>query len=256
MEQRKQELLPGPIGTNKEHLTDTQQKWLEVATNYEHSQSDFKTRHFVGDAQITPYQKFKQFLLELRSREELIELHVVKLEEKLAEMDYEQEKANESTSNAFKKLCKVRIKDLDRERLIITRRMSQAIYERDQYLRMIQEMYDDGSAYLEDGTDLLDAIRDPYLNAQLEKDHWISRLGRQAAIDLMTYGYIGSGNLDAILQLDNDTAKETLQIAILYGNQLKVELGRVEQAVMPNLSKEMPILDIHKLRKMPGKELE
>lgn len=256
MEKRKQELLPGPIGTNKEHLTDTQQKWLEVATNYEHSQSDFKTRHFVGDAQITPYQKFKQFLLELRSREELIELHVVKLEEKLAEMDYEQEKANESTSNAFKKLCKVRIKDLDRERLIITRRMSQAIYERDQYLRMIQEMYDDGSAYLEDGTDLLDAIRDPYLNAQLEKDHWISRLGRQAAIDLMTYGYIGSGNLDAILQLDNDTAKETLQIAILYGNQLKVELGRVEQAVMPNLSKEMPILDIHKLRKMPGKELE
>lgn len=256
MEQRKQELLPGPIGTNKEHLTDTQQKWLEVATNYEHSQSDFKTRHFVGDAQITPYQKFKQFLLELRSREELLEMHYIKLEEKLAQMDYEQELADQSDSVAFKKLCKTRIKDLDRERLIIMRRTSQTMYERDQYLRMIQEMYDDGSAYLEDGTDLLDAIRDPYLNAQLERDHWISRMGKQAALDLMTYGYIGSGNLDAILQMDNDAAKETLHVAISYGNQLKLEMGKIEQAVLPNLTQEMPILDIHKLRKDGLKEIE
>jgi len=248
--------LPGPIGTNKEHLTDTQQKWLEVATNYEHSQSDFKTRHFVGDAQITPYQKFKQFLLELRSREEALEVHVLKLEEKLAEIDYEQERANESDSVAFKKLCKTRIKDLDRERLIIMRRMSQTIYERDQYLRMIQEMYDDGSAYLEDGTDLLDAIRDPYLNSQLERDHWIVRLARQASLDLMAYGQIGIGNMDAILQMDNNAAKETLQLAISYGNQMKIEMGRIEQAILPSLKNDLPVLDLYKIRKEAVKEIE
>lgn len=250
MEQRSQELLPGPIGTNKEHLTPTQQTWLQVATDYEHSQSDFKTRHFVGDAQITPYQKFKQFLLELRSREELIERHVTMDEEKTALIEYEEEKAAESESPAFKKVCKARVKDLDRERLIIRRRLSQTLYERDQYLRMLQEMYDSGEAYLEDGTDLLDAIRDPYLNAQLERDHWISRMSLQAAMDLMTYGHIGTGNLEAITQMDNAAAMEAVQTALVFANKLNKEIAQKEAQILPELDNlDLSSLRIHQLRK-------
>ncbi len=88
-----QELLPGPINTRRDKLNEKEIDLLNFACQYEHSQSEFKTRHFVGDAQITPYQKYKQFLLELRSREEVIESMVVQLEKKEAEMAYEGEKA-------------------------------------------------------------------------------------------------------------------------------------------------------------------
>ena len=257
MEKRKQELLPGPIDTGKEYLTESQKKWLQVASDYEHGQTDFKTRHFVGDAQITPYQKFKQFLLELRSREESIENFVIKLEEKEAEIEYEHEKAERSDSPAFKKICKARAKDLDRERLITLRRMSLAVYERDQYLRMIQEMYDSKEAYLEDGTDLLDAIQDTYIASQLERDHWISRLGKQAALDLFSYGSITSGNLDAITQMDDEAAIQSLNIALSFSNKLKTELAIREQNIIENLDKTpLTTLDIHRIRKSQTKELE
>ena len=61
------------VESNKEHLTDNDVKSLEVAINQQWSMPKFKARHFVGNSQIHPYAKFKQFLMELNTREEVCE---------------------------------------------------------------------------------------------------------------------------------------------------------------------------------------
>jgi len=230
-----EELLPGPVDTKRNKLNASQIDMLDFACHYSHSQSEFKTRLFVGDAQITPYQKYKQFLLELRSREETIEVTVIALEKKEAEIFYQGEKMNESESEGFKRICAAEMKSLDRERLIAKRRLDQALEERDQYLRLIQEMYDTGEAYLPDGMDLRDAIQDPYIDALLEKDHWISRLGKQAALDLLSYGYIGSGNMEAITMLNDQDAMESIQTALVFSNRVKNELALTENNLMKEI---------------------
>ena len=124
------------------------------------------------------------------------------------------------------------------------------MYERDQYLKLIKEMYDTGEAYLPDGTDLRDAIQDPYLDSVLEKDHWISRLGKQAALDLLSYGYIGSGNMEAITMLEDKDAVETIQTALVFSNKVRTELALTEGNILKEIENNsgLDTFDIHKMR--------
>jgi hypothetical protein len=242
-------LLPAQIDTKRYDLTGKQKELAEFAMGYEHAQSEFKTKHFVGNAQITPYQKYKQFLLELRTREESIELMLIQLEIKKAEIAVELEKGEQSNLPAFKNLCAMNARDKERESLLVERRLQQAIFERDQYVRLLEEMYTTGEAYLPDGMDLKDAITDVYLDAQLERDHWITRLSKQAALDLLAYGQIGTGNMEAITMLSDIDAAEVINVAIGYSNRLKNEMVNVEQKVLEEIKDTgLKSLDIHATR--------
>jgi hypothetical protein len=242
-------LLPAQIDTKRYDLTGNQKDLAEFAMSYDHSQSEFKTKHFVGNAQITSYQKYKQFLLELRSREESIEMMVIQLEIKRAEVGVELERGEQSDLPAYRKLCSMNARDKEREVLLVERRLKSAIFERDQYVRLLEEMYTTGEAYLPDGTDLKDAITDIYLDAALERDHWISRLSKQAALDLVAYGQIGTGNMEAITMLSDVDAAEVINVSIGYSNRLKNELVNVEAKVLEQIKDTgLKSLDIHATR--------
>lgn len=251
-------LLPAQINTKQYDLTGRQKELVDFALMFDHGQSEFKTRYFVGNAQITPYQKYKQYLLELRAREEAIEKIIIDIAIKEAEIAVELENGEKSDSQAFKLLCSRKAKNLERDFLILDRRLKTAISDRDQYARLLEEMYTTGEAYLPDGMDLKDAIQDPYIEAQLERDHWISRLGKQASMDILAYGQIGTGNLDAITQLNDSDAKEVLNAALVYSNQVKNELAYTERAILKEIGDSgTDTLDIHKMRTSSGsRELE
>jgi hypothetical protein len=93
-------------------------------------------------------------------------------------------------------------------------------------------MYHTGEAYLEDGTDLKLSLSDPELAERLEAEHWVYRLGKQAALDLIAYGHIGTGNLEAITMLDEEAAAKTLEIAMTYSHSMKKALGTMEQTII------------------------
>jgi len=56
------------FSTDKNRLSENERSFLELAMSLDHGTPLFKIRHFVGDSQITAYAKFKQIMLELRSR--------------------------------------------------------------------------------------------------------------------------------------------------------------------------------------------
>lgn len=73
--------MPMPM-TDTSTLSARERELLELSLATDYGTPLYKIRHFVGDAQITRYAKYKQLMLELRAREEIIEQTLVTIEKK------------------------------------------------------------------------------------------------------------------------------------------------------------------------------
>jgi hypothetical protein len=222
--------------TDRSMLSEREKDLVQFAVALEHNSPMFKIRHFVGDAQVTPYAKYKQLMLEIRTREELIEtmeMSVAKLEAEAALLEEDYERADER----YKKVLIWDLKTKQNEALKTKRRLESAYDERSKYLLAVQEMYASGEAFLEDGTDLREVVLDPVRSEEMERNHWVYRLGKQAALDMISYGHIGTGNLEAISMMDERTATETLHLAITYSHGVKTALGKMEQGIIEAINR-------------------
>lgn len=223
--------MPMPM-TDTSMLSETEKDLLTLAMATDHGTPLFKIRHFVGDAQITRYAKYKQLMLELRSREEIIEQTLVTIEKNKAHIEEVKELiADAPTEAAARKLhwdLTSHVNDLAKTQ----RRLQMAYRERGHFFEVLREMYESGEAYLEDGTDMRQAMVDDELAERLEAEHWTYRLGKQAALDLIAYGHIGTGNLEAISMMSEAQAVKTLQLAMTYSHTVKKELGLMEQTII------------------------
>ena len=73
------------INSDVSMLTEDEKKLIKLSMNKEWTNPKFKLRWFVGQAQITPFAKFRQWLLEIKSKEESIE----NMEYELAKLELE-----------------------------------------------------------------------------------------------------------------------------------------------------------------------
>lgn len=222
--------------TDTSDLNDKQVDLLKFSLELDHGTPYFKIKHFVGDAQITPYQKYKQFLLEIRSREEVIENLLMNIAKQEAQIEVIHEEMAETTSPAKVKLKEFELITNKNDLLKLHRRLAQCYAERKNYIMALEEMYKTGEAFLPDGTDLKDAVLDEELSAKLEADHWVQRLGKQAALDLMAMGKIGTGNMDAISQMDTDSAVAALTVAVDWATRVDNALGQIQSAKIKELA--------------------
>ena len=160
-------------------------------------------------------------MLELRSREEIIEQTLVTLEKNKAHVEEIKESLLNVQSEAVKQSLLWDLTSHINDIAKTERRLKMAYTERGHYFSALNEMYQTGEAYLEDGTDLRLSLTDPELAEKLEAEHWVYRLGKQAALDLIAYGHIGTGNLEAITMLNEEQAIRTLEIAMTYSHSMK-----------------------------------
>jgi hypothetical protein len=218
--------------TDRSTLSEQDKDLLDLALSLDHGTPLYKVRHFVGDAQITSYAKYKQLMLELRSREEIIEQAIVNVEKNKAQVELAKENLEVADSPAKKRLAELDVISNENDLAKTERRLAMAYKERDNFLTVLKEMYHTGEAYLADGTDLKDAMTDENLGEWLEAEHWRYRLGKQAALDIIAYGHVGTGNLEAISMMDEAQAADTLQLAITYSHGVKSALGMLEKTVL------------------------
>ena len=218
-------------------LSDQDKEIVLKSLNKEWTNPKFKLRWFVGQAQITPFAKFRQWLLEIKTKEESIE----NTEFELAKQELENER--------FKRIRDTSHDDLDRraaelelwnvERLTyMTRRRLQDWYlERQQLIDLVNEFLASDEAKLSDGSgrtymDILNTEEEDKYEAEI----WTNRLAKQAACDLMFYGRINSGNMDAILSMDPEQQAETMALAINFGTQLQNYTNKIQNQVNEKLS--------------------
>jgi hypothetical protein len=88
--------------------------------------------------------------------------------------------------------------------------------ERQVFLDLIDEFNNSEEGRMKDGTLIIDAIKDRNKEEELEREYWTLRLAKQSACDMIAYGRIGVGNMEAVSMLDAKQQEEVFQLAADY----------------------------------------
>jgi len=182
----------------------------------DNSVQEFKIKHFIAQSNITPYHRLKQLLVELKIRQDS-HLHIMwEIERKNMEMLVEQKKAKESRNEFEKKYIEIDILNIIKDKKRHEDSLVSAEKEKNRILKLIKEILNGPEGTLPNGTKLIDVFGNEELENEMEKQHWIARLAKQAAMEMLAYGKIGTGNMDAIAMMAPEEIAETLALATDY----------------------------------------
>jgi len=174
------------------------------------SMSEFQIKHFVVNSQHNPYRQFKQILLELEVRYTNAEQINLEIEKNRLERDLLFEKMENETSPAQKKLYEFDIKKNDITYENIQRNSTRILAEIENLHKIETEFraqYD---------------VNEMMLNQDKhEHDYWIKRLATQSALEILTVGRIGVGNLEALMQMGPENFRAALVETTKIANEVK-----------------------------------
>lgn len=203
-------------------LSEQEQSLVKLALNKEWTNPKFKLRWFVGQAQITPFAKFRQWLLEIKAKEEAIENMEYEIAKHEVECERFQRLRDEANDDLDRKLAEIEL--WNRQRLSYTskRRIQDWYLERQHLIDLCNEFMASEEAKLPDGSgrtymDVINTSEEDVYEAQ----YWTNRLAKQAACDMIFYGRINSGNMDAILMLNPEQQAETMALTVNFATKLQ-----------------------------------
>ena len=207
-----------------EKMTDTE--LIEFANNeVDSSVPKFKLKHFVGGSLITPFHNLKQLFLELKIRQDSY-LHIQwEIKRKELEEMVEREKLANCTNDIEKQYIEIDLLNIVKDKKRHEDAQVGALKEKDAILELIRELCDSPQGTLPDGTKLMDVFGNKELEEELEKQHWVTRLAKQASMEMLAYGRIGTGNMDAIAMLDSKEIGECLQLTSQYTTRVGTGMG-------------------------------
>ncbi len=210
------------INTDVSMLDDSAKKMIERALNKEWTNPKYKLRWFVGQQQITPFSKFRQWLLELKSKEESIENMEYEIAKLQVEYDRYKRIKDNSSDDLDQRLAEIEMWKTDRNIYMSKRRIQDWYLERQHLIDLIDEFMASDEAKLPDGSgrtymDILDTEEEDHY----EGEYWTNRLAKQAACDMLFYGRVGTGNMDAILSMSPEQQAETLALTVNFSTQLQ-----------------------------------
>ena len=210
------------INSDVSMLSERDKELIKKSLNKEWTNPKFKLRWFVGQAQITPFAKFRQWLLEIKTKEEAIENMEYELAKHQVEIERFKRLRDASTDDLYKRMAEIEMWNLERLLYMSKRRIQDWYLERQHLVDLLKEFLDSDEAKLKDGSgrtymDIIDTIEEDHFEAEI----WTNRLAKQAACDLIFYGRINSGNMDAILTMSAEQQAETLALGLNFATQLQ-----------------------------------
>lgn len=210
------------INSDVSMLSESDQDLVKRAMNKEWTNPKYKLKWFVGQAQITPFAKMRQWLLEIKSKEESIENMEYEIAKTEVEYDRFKRMRDQSNDELDRRLAEIEMWNTERIMYMSKRRLQDWYLERQHLIDLLQEFLDSDEATLPDGSgrtymDILNTEEEDFYEAE----YWTNRLAKQAATDMLFYGRINAGNMDAILMMPPAQQAETLALTVNYSTQLK-----------------------------------
>lgn len=188
------------------------------ATKFATGQTDYQNENFVMNSHVTKYRQVRQALLEIENRHHgirKIKLDVRRDEIKIKALQRDLEKCEDELEA---ELIRIDIEDLQSDNDIRKRKLERQEKEIDVFVRRVQaevENEEDIQRYFD---------QDP----EEERKYWIARMGKQAAMDILSFGRISTGNLDSIAMLPEEEQLQILSIGFQYSNLLGGQLAKIE----------------------------
>ena len=216
---------------------------IEYANDVVHyHQPKFKTKYFVGRSSLTPFKEMHQYMMELRTKQDAF-LHCEWEEEKKKlELKIEEEKLKKAEAAELNERDELEIAYIRLDLLNIRKDMKKfkdnlkrALLEKDDILELIRELDESPRGKLPDGTRILDIMDDKEKCEELEKEYWTLRLAKQASTEMLAYGKVGTGNIDAIAMLEPPQQKEVLEVAANYATRFDIGMAQIMDKTLNDL---------------------
>jgi len=191
----------------------TEDKLPEEYKDLNFSMTKFQIKHFVVGSQHNNFRQFKQILLEMEVRTTNVEQIELDMEKNRLEKNLQEENILKEESLAKKALILHEIKKLDIGYENGLRSLERTKGE----LSFLNNILTEFRSKI-DVKELID-------NQEMyETDYWIKRLASQAALELLTVGRIGVGNLEALMQMGTENFKMALVEATKITNEVKEQV--------------------------------
>jgi hypothetical protein len=239
--------------TAVKYLTEDQKKLVAHSLNLCFLNPKFKMKHFVTNGQLTPYSTIRQLLLELKVMEEATEtfeymLKKMELEKEGLVMRLEIEKDPIQRNLLQLDLLKNEIEYKQNKR-----RLAQNYIEREQYIQLIEEFKAGPDAKTPDGKDwITEVFGNMEEENKWEEHYWTIRLAKQAALDIVAYGRVGSGNMEAITQLGEGLQEQALALT----HEVSLQLEALSNGLRQDVHEKLLATDSHYRALMSGKRPE
>jgi len=205
----------------KEHMnfSTDEEKILETALQFDNGQSNYSSINFVQKTGLTSYKKIHQSFMELETRYHAYKSIVRNLREAEVRVKILERDINKEQDDLEKELLIIKYDDLVYDVTVFKRKMKQCERELRIYLELLEKTKEkDLTEYLiEDETE--------------ERKYWMARMSKQAAMDIVAYGRIGSGNMDSILLMPEEDQLETLKGALHFSGLLTNTIGQINKQI-------------------------
>lgn len=226
-------------------LKNDDKELIEFSTSYDWSIPEFKMKHFVAGAHIHPLQKIKQYMMELNSRYENLQRFETDIRRLELEVELENEMMLDSRYEAQKKLHALEIESKNKTIAISKEKLRHAAYELEKVTKLIKEFNESEEGKDPSGKLYIDIMKDPIACEEIEARYWEYRLAKQAALDMIAYGRVGIGNMEAIMQLDPDAQNKCIAMAyeVLIMNETRMNV--ISEQVVNRLNNGTTVSDIN-----------
>jgi hypothetical protein len=191
------------------------------------SMSDFQSRYFVVNSQVTNYRRVRQALLEIETRiaaKKQMERNRWKTE--IQKKIHLRDLANE-TDELKKELIMIDIDQCNYDLSVYEKKHRVCLEELEKFCEIVKDIVPD--------VDTLHTYKEH--NEVEERNYWIARMAKQATMDLMTIGRIGQGNLDSIAMMPLEDQGETIKAALKYNALLGKGIQAIEKQAHEELAK-------------------
>lgn len=215
-------------------LTNFDQKLVLSAIQSDMGMTAYQASRFVANSQLTPYKKVRQALMELEVRHHAyqeIRASLRRAEIGRLKMFQQMEFIKDPLD---KELLQIDIDKNDYDISIWKRKLRQSEYEMKSFIDIVKEHAPDEESLKYYMT----------INEEEERQYWITRMGKQAALDIIAYGRIGSGNMDSIAMMKSDEQLDTLSLAVQYSGLINAGLHKISVSAQETVDKYLSNNDI------------
>ena len=226
--------LKVPVTTDISYLDETQKDLISFSLNKNWETPLFKLEHFIGNQEITPFGRLRQWLLEVKAREETIAYTLYTRKKTELEIEVEKENLEQTFSPATKALIQLEIDEKQKNLLKTEVMLKDAYKERDYLLGLVAKLLETPEGKTIDGRPLTEVFGTPE-EELYHKQYWTMRLAKQASMDMLSYGRIGSGNMEAIINLDVETQSQVFAIATDFSLKLENQQLEIKKQVSQQL---------------------
>lgn len=188
--------------------------------------SDFQSRYFVINSQVTDYKRVKQAILEIETRiaaKKQMERNIKKchIEIKMKQRDLVYEK-----DELAKELILLEIDQLEYDLSVYDKKLKVCLDELDVFCKIVKDI-------VSTPEELEKFAKN---DEEQEKIYWVTRLAKQAALDLFATGRIGQGNLDSIAMMSIEEQQKTITTALKYNGILNKGVSALERTALEEIS--------------------